>query len=153
MSETVVGLFKDRVLADEVVREIESLGFARNEVRTVDEPLDLAVTGVMSIPHVDFEVSLSRELLRIGASRPEMEALVDGLRNGGVLVFATGSGGNVEQAIGIMNRHGAAKIEESTGPEPLLPRLTRGEMMTIHDSPTQAGRILEPSDGACFFVW
>jgi hypothetical protein len=43
-------------------------GFPRSEIRLLREPLDMAVTGVTSIPHTDFEVGLDGELKAIGAS-------------------------------------------------------------------------------------
>jgi hypothetical protein len=153
MPKTAVGLFKDPKVVDEVVREIEALGFPRSEVRTLGEPLDLAVTGVMSIPHTDFETGLFRELTRIGATRQEADAYVEGLRHRGILVFATGSDDRVESAAQIMNRHGAVEIEESTGPEPSLPQVPRANMMPASGAEVQAGRIRQAGGGACFFVW
>jgi hypothetical protein len=138
---------------NDAVREIESLGLPRNEIRTVGEPLDLSVSGVLSIPHIDFETSLKRELLRIGATRVQTDAYLEGLRKRGILVFATGLDEQVDRAAEVMNRYGAAQIEESSGPEPQVPRAAAGRMTPMHDSPVQAGRVREPSGGAAFFVW
>ncbi len=153
MPKTAVGLFEKPNLVDEVVREIEALGFPRQEVRTVEEPKTFNITGVMSFPRLDFEVDLSRELSRIGATKAEARAYVEGLRSGGALVFATGSDEKVDAAAAIMNRHGAVEVEESSGPEPDLPNAIREPMTSAHASPVQAGRVREPGDGACFFVW
>jgi hypothetical protein len=68
MPKTAVGLFRNRSVVDEVVREIESVGFPRNEIRTLGEPLDLGVAGVMSVSRIDFEVDLFRELTKMGAA-------------------------------------------------------------------------------------
>ena len=62
------------------------------------EPASFDVTGVMSFPRIDFEVDLSRELARIGATIPEAQAYVEGLRRGGALAFATGSDEKVDAA-------------------------------------------------------
>jgi hypothetical protein len=153
MPKTVVGLFENPGLVDGVVREIEALGFPRKEVRTLAEPATFDVAGVMSFPRLDFEVELIRELTRIGATKAEAQAYVKGLRRGGALVFATGSDERVEAAANIMNRDGAVEIEESIGPEPQLPGVTRESMTPMRDSPVLAGRIREPGRGACFFVW
>ena len=75
----------------------------------------------MSFPRLDFEVDLVRELTRIGATKAESQAYVEGLRRGGALVFATGSDEKVEAAADIMNRHGAVEVDETSGPEPQLP--------------------------------
>jgi acylphosphatase len=153
MPKTAVSLFRNREAAEEVVRDIESIGFPRNEVRTLGEPLDFGVTGVTSIPEIDFEVELFRELTRIGATKQDVEAYVDGVRRGGVLVLATGSDEKVDRAAEIMNRHGAADTEEISGPEPHLPSLARGSEAPTRGSQVQTGRVREPGAGATFFVW
>jgi hypothetical protein len=55
MPKTAVGLFKSPGVPDEVVRDIESIGFSRNEVRTLDEPPEFGLSEVMSIPRIDFD--------------------------------------------------------------------------------------------------
>ena len=72
--------------ANDVVRDIEVLGFPRREVRSLEEPTSFDVTGVMSFPRLDFEVDLGRELNRIGATKAETTRYVEGLRRGGALV-------------------------------------------------------------------
>jgi hypothetical protein len=153
MPKTAVGLFAIPNLVDRVVREIEALGFPRKEVRTLTEPATFEVTGVMSFPRLDFEVDLSRELARIGATKAESQVYVEGLRRGGALVFATGEDEQVDAAADIMNRHGATEIEEPRGEEPQLPGVVRASMTGIRSSPVLAGRIREPGSGAAFFVW
>jgi hypothetical protein len=153
MPKTVVGLFENARLVDDAVREIEALGFPRQEVRTMREPADFDVTGVMSFPRLDFEVELNRELTRIGATISEAQAYVEGLRRGGALAFATGSDEMVEAAGNIMNRLGAVEVEEVTGPEPRLPGVVHKSMTPTRESAVMAGRIRQPGGGACFFVW
>jgi hypothetical protein len=153
MPKTAVGLFKNAGAVNQVVREIEAIGLPRNEVRTVGEPLDLGATGVMSIPRIDFEVELFRELTRMGATKSAAETYVDGVRRGGVLVFATGSDVRVDQAAEIMNRHGAVETEEDAALEPHLHTANRSGATTSLESPVQAGRKRQSGGGACFFVW
>jgi hypothetical protein len=153
MPKTTVGLFKDPDVVERVVREIESLGFPRNEVRIVDEPRMFEVTGVMSFGRLDFEVDLKRELTRIGATESETQAYIDGLRRGGALVFATGSDEKAEAAADIMNRFDAIEIEEATGPEPQLPHVVRESTPLANQTAVLAGRIRQPGGGACMFVW
>jgi hypothetical protein len=107
LPKTAVGLFENPGIVDDVVREIEALGFPRNEIRTLDEPANFEVTAVMSFPRFEFETDLIRELNRIGTSKEEAQVYVEGLRRGGALVFATGSNEGVDAAADIMNRHGA----------------------------------------------
>jgi hypothetical protein len=123
MAKTAVGLFESPQAVEDVVREIEALGFPQNEVRTLEEPRTFEITGVMSFPRLDFEVEVRRELARIGATRAEMDAYVEGLRRGGALVFATASDEDekVDAAAEVMNRHGVIGLDEITGPEPHLP--------------------------------
>ncbi len=153
MPKTVVGLFEKPGPVDRVVHEIEALGFPRKEVRTLTEPATFEVTGVMSFPRLDFEVDLSRELTRIGATKAESQGYVEGLRRGGALVFATGADEQVDAAADIMNRHGATEIKEPRGPEPQLPVVVRANMTPIRSGSVLAGRIREPGSGAAFFVW
>ena len=153
MPKTVVGLFANAQLVDAAVLEIEALGFPRQEVRTMKEPANFDVTGVMSFPRIDFEVDLNRELTRIGATVPEARAYVEGLRRGGALAFATGSDEKVEAAGNIMNRHGAVEVEEVTGSEPELAGVGHHSTTPMHRSTVMAGRVRRAGDGACFFVW
>ncbi|MGA3041332.1 MAG: hypothetical protein ABSF54_11160 [Bryobacteraceae bacterium] len=156
MSKTAVGLFENPGGAEQVVRDLEASAFPRNEIRILREPLDMAVAGVASIPHTDFEVSLGRD---IGASEGEANAYVQAVRRGGVLVFATGSNEGMDHAAEIMNRHGAIRVEELVGREPSgmgamggsLP-LSRDENMPVRDT-TQTGRVRQSGDGARMFVW
>ena len=153
MPKTVVGLFENSSLVDEVVREIEALGFPRQEVRTVQEPVTFEVTGVMSFPRLDFEVELGRELTRIGATTAEAEVYVDGLRRGGALALATGSDEKVTAAADVMRLHGAVEIEEVSGEEPLIPGVVHPNLTPMRDGPIVAGRISRDGGGPRFFVW
>ncbi len=153
MPKTTVGLFKNPGLVDDVVREIEALGFPRREVRSLEEPATFEVTGVMSFPRLDFEVDSKRELTRIGATKAQAQSYVEGLRRGGALVFATGSDEKVEAAADIMNRHGAVEIEETSGSEPEFPGVVRESKTPVRDSPVMAGRLRPSGGGACLFVW
>jgi hypothetical protein len=160
MSKTAVGLFENQGVADLVAHDLGAGDFPRTKIRILREPLDMAVTGVMSIPHTDFEVGLDRELKAIGASEGEANAYVQQVRLGGVLVFATGSSEEVDHAAGIMNRHCAIKVEELTGREPSsgtaaggnLPLSRDANTPPLHDT-TQTGRIRQSGDGVRMFVW
>jgi len=155
MAKTAVGLFESPERVDDVVREIEALGFPRNEIRTLEEPRMFEITGVMSFPRLDFEVEVRRELARVGATRAEMEAYVDGLRRGGALVFATASGEDekVDAAAEILNRRGAIGLDELTGPEPHLPYPAHEGMSAGANVSVLAGRVRQSGGGACLFVW
>ena len=153
MPKTAVGLFENPGLVDDVVREIEALGFPRKEVRTLDEPATFEVTGVMSFPRLDFEVDLVRELTRIGAAKAEAQAYVEGLRRGGALVFATGSD---ERGGGRRGYHEPARRGGDRRDQRSRTAITQCGSRE-HDSDAQyavpAGRVRQPGGGAGLFVW
>ena len=133
MPKTVVGLFENPDHADDAVRDIEALGFARKA-----EPTTFDLTGVMSFPRIDFEVDLIRALTKIRAAGADVRAYLEGLRHGGALVFATGSDEKVVAAADTMNRHGAVEVEETTGPEPQVHPVCRASVTPVGDSPIMA---------------
>jgi hypothetical protein len=153
MPKTAVGLFENTAAVEDVVSEIEHLGFPRQEVRTLEEPEEFEVAGVMSFPRLDFEVELRRELARIGATEAEAQVFLDGLRAGGALVLATGLGQQVDAAAAAMNRRGAKGVEESSGPEPDLPDAASERAAPIRNSRVLTGRVLQPGGGASIFAW
>ena len=153
MPKTAVGLFENPGLADQVVRDLEASGFPRNDVRILSESVDMPGSGVMGIPNIDFEVSLNRELRTIGASGPEAEAYVKGVRRGGVLVFASGSNERIDAAAEIMNRHSPIDVEELTGGELDLPSTTGENATPTHARSVQTGRVRQSGSGARVFAW
>ena len=146
-------MFENPGLADQVVRDLEASGFPRNDVRILSESVDMPGSGVMGIPNIDFEVSLNRELRTIGASGPEAEAYVKGVRRGGVLVFASGSNERIDAAAEIMNRHSPIDVEELTGGELDLPSTTGENATPTHARSVQTGRVRQSGGGARVFVW
>jgi hypothetical protein len=153
MSKTAVGLFEHPGVADQVVHDLDARSFPRNEIRILGEPREMSGDGVTSIPRTDFEVGLNRELKAIGASDREARAYVQGVRRGGVLVFASGSNEQVNDAAEIMNRHDAIEVEELIGNEPEMASAVTGNMTPILDGSTQTGRISQTGGGARMFVW
>jgi len=140
-------------LADRVVRDLEASGFLRNDVRILGESLDMPGSGVMDIPNNDFEVSLNRDLRKIGASGPEAEAYIKGVRRGGVLVFASGSNERIDAAAEIMNRHSPMEVEELTGGELNLPGTTGENATPTGGGSVQTGRVRQAGGGARVFAW
>jgi hypothetical protein len=161
MSKTAVGLFENPAVAEQVVHDLDASNLPQTGIRTLVEPLDMAVTGVMSFPHTDFEVGLDRELKAIGANEREANAYAQGVRRGGVLVFATGSNKEVDNAAEIMNRHGAMEVEELVGRapsngsmiEPNTGSMIGDSVPSVSDSSFQTGRTRQSGGGARMFVW
>ena len=153
MPKTAVGLFENPDLADQVVRDLEASGFPEKDVRILSESLDMPSSGAMGIPNIDFEVSLNRDLRKIGASGPEAEAYVKGVRRGGVLVFASGSNERIDAGAEIMNRHSPIAVEELTGGELDLPSTTGENVTPTHAGSVQTGRVRQSGSGARVFAW
>ena len=153
MSKTAVGLFQNPSVADQVVQDLDASAFPRNDIRILGEPREMSVDGAMSTPRLDFEVGLNRELKAIGASNEEANAYVQGVRRGGVLVFATGSNARVDRAAEIMNRHDAIEVDELAGGALHTDSLANETMPRVQDSSRQTGRISQPGGGARMFVW
>jgi hypothetical protein len=146
-------LFENPGLADQVVRDLEASGFPRDDVRILSESLDMPGSGAMGIPNIDFEVGLNRDLRKIGASGPEAETYVKGVRCGGVLVFASGSDQRIDAAAEIMNRHSHEEVEELTGGELGLPSTTGENATPTGGSSVQTGRVRQAGGGARVFAW
>ena len=153
MAKTAVGLFENTNSVDDVVRELEASGFPRKDLRVLGEPREMAGSGVLSTPHTDFEVGLIRDLRAFGANEAHAEAYVQGVRRGGVMVFATGSGAKADNAAAIMNQHCAVEIEEVGGSQPYLPGTANDEIAQNRDVSSQAGRVRTSGSGARLFVW
>ncbi len=155
MTKTAVGLFENPNSVDEVIRDLEASGFLREDVRVLSEPFEMEGSGLMSTPHNDFEVSLTRDLTVFGVVEADAEAYVQGVRRGGVVIFATGADEKADAATGIMNRHGAVEIEELNTSAPHLPSAEHGDMAPSRDSSVAAGKFRSPgtSTGARLFVW
>ncbi|MGA7293836.1 MAG: hypothetical protein WBW53_00640 [Terriglobales bacterium] len=153
MAKTAVALFENSDLADQVVRDLEATGFPKNDVRVLGEPREMAGGGLMSTPHTDFEVELTRDLTAFGVIEADADAYVQGVRRGGVMVFATGSGDKAEAATEIMNRHGAVELEEISASRPELPTSDQGDATPLHALSVQIGRVRSPGSGARMFVW
>src|SRR5208283_3162629 len=134
MARTAVGLFENPASVDEVVSDLEASGILSKDVRVLGEPREMAGSGVMSIPHTDFEVGLTRDLTAFGVVEADAEAYVRGVRRGGVMVFATGSGEKADAAAEIMNHNCAVEIEELSASVPHLPSTVGVDVAPGRDS-------------------
>jgi hypothetical protein len=153
MAKTAVGLFENSGLVDGVVRDLTAKGFLQKDIRVLGEPIEMPGSGLMSTPHTDFEVGLIRDLTAFGVVEADAEAYVQGVRRGGVMVFATGPGEKADKAAEIMNSHGAVEIEKISAPRPALPNAEIDEKTPVRDPSTQIGRERSPGSGARLFVW
>ena len=95
MPETAVGLFENPIAVERGCSRSPGQRFAlrRHTLGIGASHADRPATGVMSIPTDRFlEVGLTRDLTAFGVAEADAEAYVQGVRHGGVMVFATGSG-------------------------------------------------------------
>jgi hypothetical protein len=153
MPKTAVELFKNPDRPDRVSAEVARLGIPRREVRTLEKPLNFEVAGVMSFPRLDFEVRLEEELIIIGATEAQAQALLEGVRAGGTLVTATGNDRKADAAVDVMNRYAAAESEERSGPGAHLPRTAPKSSLTTSSDSVMAGWLRHSGSGGGFFVW
>ena len=149
MARTAVGLFLDGRVAEEVIRDLEASGFARQDVHVVDEAFCMIEPGAMSIAHIHFEADLIRMLRSIGASEVDAECYVEGLRRG-VRSFSLRH--RTRRQIEVMNRHNPAEAEELAATAPHLSGEHRA-MFHDHAAATQSGRVRSSGGGASLFVW
>jgi hypothetical protein len=153
MTHTAVGLFKNSSLAEDAVKDLRAAGVAEGDLRTCAEPRYMHVTGVLSTPEIDFCADLIQDLRVMGATEPEAQALVQGVRGGEVLVFATGSQEQVEKSVEIMNARQGSNVEEITGAEAALHGVAHESAIPAHGYSVQAGRFRHSGSGARIFVW
>jgi hypothetical protein len=153
MPKTAVALFSNPALVEVVVEQIEKLGIPKHEVRTLNEPRRFPVDGVMSFARLEFEVELKHALSEIGLTDTQEEAYLQGLRDGGVLVLASGSDERVDAAAEIMNSQGALGLEKGGDLEPQLPVLELEGALPTRETFQQFGRIRVGSSGAQLFFW
>ena len=153
MAKTAVALFENSGLVDGVVRDLTAKGVLQKDIRVLGELIEMPGSGPTSTPRTDFEVDLIRDLTAFGVVEADAEAYVQGVRRGGVLVFATGSGEKADKAAEIMNRHGAVEIETIGASGPALPNADVVEETSVREPSTQTGRVRSPGSGARLFVW
>jgi hypothetical protein len=154
MAKTAVGLFKDERAASAAVKALEAAGVAGKDIRVIGEPLDLPVSGALSIPRVDFEVTLARDLAAMGASKAHVAGYAEGVRKGEFLVLATAAGDKGDAAVASMNAHGATSVEEVAGDSGGLHE-GEEEAPAVRSAGDQvlAGRTISRASGAKLFVW
>jgi hypothetical protein len=153
MTHTAIGLFPNSLNAEQAITELKAAGIAANELRVISEPRYMHVAGVLSTPEIDFCADLDQDLRAMGVTEPEVQAFIRGVRNGGVLVFASGSIEQVENFASIMNHREAANVEELTGMEPVLPGVAHESAIPAHGYSAQTGRVRCAGGGARMFVW
>jgi hypothetical protein len=152
MAATAVGLFADSGVADAVVDALRAHGLPSKGIRTLAQPIDFPVSSSTSTPATNFTAELARDLRSMGAEDDVCNAYIAGVKDGNVLVFATGSLEQADAATAIMNQYTALEIEEYAGSAPTLPGVHYGEVGP-HDASSKSDRARAKGDGARLFSW
>jgi len=172
MSETAVGLFEDEVVAEAVVDSLRAHGFPSGGIRVVAAPKSASAASLGSETGINagfnggnFAAGVTKDLRAMGVTEYESNAYLAGLRRGNVLVYATGSKSQANQAVIVMNEYSALEIEEfatvgarvektdlgTINPESRLPEsnLTVG----AHEKSYTSHSSRSKSEGARVFAW
>jgi hypothetical protein len=152
MKTTAVGLFAQSETAEAVVNALRESGIASDEIRVLARPVASSVDSATSTPGLDFVAALAEDLRSMGANDSELEAYLDGVRNGNVLVFASGNAAQADSAAQVMNRFEPAEMHELAGAIPELPAAHVGEVGTNILS-MKGDRARAQATGARVFTW
>lgn len=153
MTHTAIGLFPNSNDAEQATTELKAGGIAANDLRVAAEPRYMPVSNPLSTPGMDFCTDLALDLRAMGVTEAETQAFIQGVRNGGVLVFANGSIEQVGKFAGIMNRHQAVSVGQIAGMEPALAEVLHESAIPANVECAQAGRVRYTGGGARMFVW
>jgi peptidoglycan hydrolase-like protein with peptidoglycan-binding domain len=153
MAETAVGLFEHPGTADAVADALRANGIPSNGIRILAKPPAQSVDSATSTPTIDFAAALAQDLRSMGATDRECEAYLAGVRQGNVLVFATGSSAQAETAISVMNAYEPIEIEEFAGAVPAAVGV-QGKEVAPHDSISLGSdQARAKTEGARVFSW
>ncbi len=153
MSKTAVGLFEDEAKATQVVRELESSGFKRDQIRMVNRLRATPTPSGLDRPDVRADAGTgalvgNTEVLKIGGVPEEDAALyMEGVRRGSVLVAVTSSDDCADEAARIMDRAGAIDVRERSR------AAGRGMSPPSGEGTVQAGRHRVEGGGTRVFIW
>jgi hypothetical protein len=119
MSETAVGLFEDAVVAEAVVDSLRAHGFSSSGIRVVAAPTSASAASLGDETGINtgfnggnFGAGVTKDLRAMGVTEYESNAYLSGLHRGNVLVYATGSRPQADEAVAVMNEYSALEIEE-----------------------------------------
>lgn len=152
MAATAVGLFANANVAESVREALRTNGIPAEGIRILSIPSSAAVGSSTSTPEIDFVAGLSRDLRSMGAVDSEIDAYLAGVKQGKVLVFATGTLAQADAASAVMNSYGPIEMEEFATTGTGLPSVRAGEVAP-HDITSKTDRKQAKSEGARLFSW
>lgn len=127
MYRMIVGLYPNAVDGENVMRELQSAGFSRNDLSLIRKEPERRKDEKAE------RRALIDDLTSKGADRSDAEIYAEGIMRGQVLVTCKTETKDADKAAEIMSRHKAADIDKqaaewrSAGWKPLYGRETRGE--------------------------
>ena len=98
MANNVIGLFENQGVADQVVADLVAAGFNERNINR----------------YVGSQEEIEQELEREGISDADADYYAEGLRAGGALVSVRARGGQVDEAVEIMNRYANSGTTDDT---------------------------------------
>jgi len=104
MAKTVVGLFDDARDAQDVLSDLQGLGFSASDAELITQS---ALSGDAS--------NVVDRLTNEGVPSSDANLYLEGIRSGGALVVATTSDDQVDQVVDVMNRHNIVDLESRRG--------------------------------------
>jgi hypothetical protein len=157
MAATAVGLFVSSSVAEAVVDALRAHGMPSRGIRTIGQAANFPMPTVASTPGNDSFAGLARDLRSMGATDHEIEAYLDGVRRGNVLVLSTGTLQQADAASAIMNQFTALEVEEYTNASGAIrPEGHDGIHAGLSDGRAgnfKADRMQARGDGAKLFSW
>jgi len=96
MGSTVAGLFRDRTSADKAVQDLQTAGFAKDQIEGLGDPGETP-------GHI---ATMLDELVGLGLTQEDVQHFRGNLEAGGILLTVH-AGSQVREAISILERHGA----------------------------------------------
>jgi hypothetical protein len=130
MAETAVGLFEDSETASLVVDALRAEGFPAQAMRVVAQPAGTSVQSATGTPGLDFRAGLGNDLRSMGATEEECAIYLAGVASGKVLVFVTGTEGEIDRVLRLMEEHEPFETEAFANAEPMLPGIHVAESET-----------------------
>jgi len=115
MAATAVGLFANASVAESVAEALRANAIPSKGIRILTPPANGASGSADSTSGDAFVAKLSRDLRSMGAAEGEIDAYLEGVQHGRVLVFATGTLAQADAATAIMNAYGPIEVEEFAG--------------------------------------
>ena len=111
MTNTVMGLFDDSSTAEQVMQELTSSGFDRNQVDLTKE---------------DTSGELRDDLVKQGVSQDDADYYVQGISQGGALITVQADEGKTDEAVAIMDRYADDAPDQGTRTETRSERVDSG---------------------------